>query len=178
MLTHEQKETIVKMYKSETPLKQIGLELGIPIPTVASYIRRNHPQLQRWNTYKRKERIAKIEKNISQQLNISSSTSNAIFAIVLEKFENKRKNAIKLGVEFTVQLSDLDIPKVCPYLGTKLDYYAHHRADNAITFDRIDNTKGYVKGNVVICSWRANRIKSDGLAEEHERIAAFMKQHA
>jgi len=38
--------------------------------------------------------------------------------------------------------------------------------DNSATIDRIDNGLGYVKDNVLIVSWRANRLKSDGTAED------------
>jgi predicted transcriptional regulator len=174
MLTTEQKKEIVKMYKEQIPLKVIGFTLGIAVPTVASYIRRNHPNLQRWNTEKRMNQIAKEHLKVAKDLNLEKTTASAIYTILLEKFENKRKNATK---EFNVEFSDITIPTVCPYLGIPLDFYASPKADNSPTFDRVDNTKGYVKGNVVVCSWRANRLKNDGTAEEHEKIAAFMKQH-
>jgi hypothetical protein len=34
---------------------------------------------------------------------------------------------------------------------------------------------GYIKGNVAVISNRANRIKNDGNADEHERIANYIK---
>lgn len=174
MLTENQKIQIVEMYKKQIPLKVIGFTLGVAIPTVATYIRRNHPSLQRWSTEKRKQQLAREEKKVAEDLSVKKSTAQAIYAILLEKFENKKKNSTR---EFTIKFSDIVIPKVCPYLGIPIDYYAPTKAENSPTFDRIDNTKGYVPGNVVICSWRANRLKNDGTAEEHERIAAFMKQH-
>jgi hypothetical protein len=36
----------------------------------------------------------------------------------------------------------------------------------ALTVDRIDGTKGYVAGNIVLCSWRANAIKNDLTIDE------------
>lgn len=41
----------------------------------------------------------------------------------------------------------------------------------------MDNEKGYVPGNVVVMSYRANRLKNDGTAEEHEIIAAWMRKN-
>jgi hypothetical protein len=37
--------------------------------------------------------------------------------------------------------------------------------DNQLTFDRLDNTKGYIDSNVVACSLRMNRVK-DALTVE------------
>lgn len=46
------------------------------------------------------------------------------------------------------------------------------------SLDRVDNSKGYAPGNVVVMSYKANRLKNDGTAEEHEAIAAWMRKQA
>src|SRR3546814_14524029 len=46
----------------------------------------------------------------------------------------------------------------------------------AYSLDRIDNTKGYVRGNVAVMSYKANRLQNEGTAEEHEIIAAWMRK--
>lgn len=79
--------------------------------------------------------------------------------------------------EFTVAFEDIEWNLVCPVLGIPLDYMTQEgRQENSPSFDRIDNTKGYVKGNVVVISWKANRIKNDGSAEDHRRISNYMFQ--
>lgn len=65
-------------------------------------------------------------------------------------------------------------PEYCPILGIKLDYETNGRQENSPSFDRLDPTKGYISGNVQIISWRANRIKNDGSAEEHQKIANYL----
>lgn len=35
--------------------------------------------------------------------------------------------------------------------------------------------KGYVKGNITVISNKANRIKNNGTAEEHEAIAKWLR---
>lgn len=99
---------------------------------------------------------------------------SAIYSAMREKFRNKQKNTNKH--EFTIEFGDLTFPTHCPALGIELDYFANSRAENSPSFDRLDPSKGYVKGNVAIISWRANRIKNDGTAEEHQKIADFMRQ--
>jgi hypothetical protein len=88
-------------------------------------------------------------------------------------FVRKRNNT--KGWEFTITMDDLVWPSHCPVLGIELDWFSPRVAENSPSFDRIDSSKGYVPGNVRIMSWRANRIKNDGTAEEHEKIASWMR---
>ena len=96
------------------------------------------------------------------------------YQTIREKF--RRKKASNYKHEWDISFADITFPTHCPILGIELDYHAAHRQDNSPSFDRIDSSKGYVKGNVIIMSWRANRIKNDGTAEEHQLIANFIKQ--
>jgi hypothetical protein len=47
-------------------------------------------------------------------------------------------------------------------------------SDNSPSLNRIDNDKGYVKGNVEILSNRANRLINDGTLEEFRKIVAYI----
>jgi hypothetical protein len=67
-------------------------------------------------------------------------------------------------------------PSHCPVFGTKLEWSCHrggaaHSLPNSPSLDRIDPSKGYVKGNVWIISNRANTIKSDASHEELKLVA-------
>jgi hypothetical protein len=61
-------------------------------------------------------------------------------------------------------------------LGITLDCRAPSRSDNLPSIDRIDPSKGYVKGNVWVISWRANRLKSDATFEELEAIVRGLRK--
>jgi hypothetical protein len=98
---------------------------------------------------------------------------SAVYEAMREKFRNKKAHAYKH--EFTIDFGDLVFPTHCPVLGMELDYFADGKQENSPSFDRVDPSKGYVKGNVAIISLRANRIKNDGNAEEHEKIASFIR---
>lgn len=91
-----------------------------------------------------------------------------------EKFRNKKHGRDSRGLEWTIEFGDILWPTHCPILGLELDYFAETRQENSPSFDRVDSSKGYVKGNVQIMSWRANRIKNDGTAEEHRKIADYL----
>ncbi len=85
--------------------------------------------------------------------------------------------AQKKGLEFTITYDDFTIPEFCPVLGIPISYSIPGKHDGSPSMDRVDNTKGYVPGNVRIISWRANRIKNDGTSEEHLAIARYIKEH-
>ena len=92
------------------------------------------------------------------------------------KFRRKQQNCKHSKHEFTVEFEDINWVTHCPILGIELDYFgiSGKKEENSVSFDRIDSNKGYVPGNVQIVSWRANRIKNDGTAEEHRKIADFL----
>lgn len=92
-----------------------------------------------------------------------------------------RHRAKKLGREFSITEADIQIPATCPILGIPLvpkmgragQVGGFH--DDSPSIDRIRNAEGYVPGNVVVISLRANRIKSNATVEELEAIAAFYR---
>jgi hypothetical protein len=79
------------------------------------------------------------------------------------------------GVAFTITRADIQIPAACPVLGIPIKFDpATPRSDQTPTLDRVDPSKGYVPGNVVVVSWRANRLKSDATPDEVAKIAGFV----
>jgi hypothetical protein len=100
------------------------------------------------------------------------NNTSDLYQICREKFRRKKANST---LEWSLTFGELDWPTHCPVLGLELDYFAETRAENSPSFDRIDNSKGYVTGNVKIISWRANRIKNDGTVEEHEKVIEYLR---
>jgi len=89
-----------------------------------------------------------------------------------------RASASTRGLECRLTLDDIFIPTHCPILGIELTgptSKGEPRPPSLMSVDRIDSTKGYIKGNVAVISFRANMLKNNGTAEEHERIAAWMR---
>jgi|WetSurMetagenome_2_1015567.scaffolds.fasta_scaffold627423_1 hypothetical protein len=92
--------------------------------------------------------------------------------------KGSRASAKRRGLDYNLDLEDIVIPEFCPVLGIKLVINDNRPKDNSATIDRIDNSKGYIKGNVQVISWRANRGKSDLDATEHLKIAEYIKSHS
>ena len=85
-----------------------------------------------------------------------------------------RARAKKHGIPFSLTLKDIIIPKYCPYFGTTLKIADGRFSDDSPSLDKILPALGYVPGNVEVISWKANRLKGDGTAEEHRVIAERM----
>lgn len=92
--------------------------------------------------------------------------------------ETVKYRAKKNGVEFTITRDDIVIPSHCPIFGIEL-FFMEAGSDNKVknpnapSIDRIDSTKGYIPGNVLICSWRANFLKNDSTVDELQKLAMF-----
>ena len=91
-----------------------------------------------------------------------------------DRYLGKKGNALGTGYTWNLDFSDIEWNTHCPILGLELDYFATMRQENSPSFDRVDSNLGYEKGNVVVMSWRANRIKNNGTAEEHHKIANYL----
>jgi hypothetical protein len=78
-------------------------------------------------------------------------------------------------MEFSLTYADIVVPEFCPVLGIKLVVGEGNScgADNSPALDRIDNNVGYVPGNVIVVSHRANRIKTNATVSELQRVASF-----
>ena len=55
---------------------------------------------------------------------------------------------------------------MCPILEVPLEFGTKGNYEFSPSIDRIDNSKGYVKGNIQIISKKANSMKNSASAEE------------
>lgn len=88
-----------------------------------------------------------------------------------------KRRADKYDVPFNLTVDDIDIPAVCPVLGIPLFHSEKVASDNSPTLDRIVPEVGYVAGNVIVVSNRANRIKSNASWHEISKLAEFYEEH-
>ena len=72
-----------------------------------------------------------------------------------------RQNARKKNQDHTITLEDIVIPDKCPVFGIPFTSGMH-----VASIDRIDNSKGYVPGNVQVINKRANMMKYDASIDE------------
>lgn len=77
-----------------------------------------------------------------------------------------RNRAKRKGIEFNIDETDITIPEICPLLEIPIEYGTKSNYDRSPSLDRIDNTKGYIKGNVWVISKKANAMKNSATFEE------------
>lgn len=82
-----------------------------------------------------------------------------------------RTRAREKGLDFDITEDDIPIPTHCPILGIELIPNSASRT-YSMSIDRIDSTKGYVKGNVWIISGKANVMKNNA---DYETLVKFGK---
>lgn len=91
-------------------------------------------------------------------------------------WSSAKMRAKTLGLPFNLDVSDIIVPSHCPVLGILIDPSYRRRSENSPSIDRAIPSLGYVSGNVVVISWRANRLKSDASVDELRRIASYYEQ--
>lgn len=85
--------------------------------------------------------------------------------------------AKKKGIPFNIEVSDIIVPKTCPVFGVPLERSEGSKGatDNSPTLDKIIPELGYVKGNICVISWKANRLKSNGTLEDFLKIVSWLQ---
>lgn len=86
----------------------------------------------------------------------------------------KQRAKIK-GLKFDIDLEDIQIPSNCPLLDIPLILTDKTISDSSPTLDRIKNSRGYVKGNVIVISYAANRCKGNLNADMILKLANNLK---
>lgn len=81
--------------------------------------------------------------------------------------------AAAVGVPFSLTVDDFDIPSKCPIFGKRLRVADGKPDDWSPELDRIIPRRGYVAGNVIVVSRRANKMKQDASVNELRLLAAF-----
>lgn len=122
-----------------------------------------HPVLNRVRKPGLQQRIGEIRNyfNLPPRMHeeVYTSESDRIKGYMLR---NTRFMAKRRGIPCSLYYSDFEIPKYCPILGIPLTYMSESDGNNPshATIDRIDNSKGYEKGNVIVISRLANAMKN------------------
>lgn len=97
-------------------------------------------------------------------------------------FYSAKKRAKESNLPFEITKEDIQniypIDDKCPILGIDLYVSDNNSTDHSPTLDKVIPEKGYIKNNIVVVSYRANRIKNDASLEEIEKLYNFLKNRS
>ena len=115
-------------------------------------------------------------KRAKTMCNQCNSTRVKSQSVEMKMLRRAKARAAACGRDFNLEVEDIVIPTHCPILGMELKSHSGRSGGNANSpaLDRIDNTKGYVKGNVMVMSHRANMMKVDASNEELLKFAKWV----
>jgi hypothetical protein len=96
--------------------------------------------------------------------------------ILLLSAKNRAK---KKGAVFNITEEDIVIPATCPVFNEPFEKIfkptgKRGASDYAPSLDRIDNTKGYEKGNIQVISSKANSMKNSATPEQLLQFAYWV----
>lgn len=95
---------------------------------------------------------------------------------IRKTFSDKRSNAKRAGIEFTLRFEDIVFPDYCPVLNLELLYERGNGIQpGSPSYDRICGSLGYVPGNVIIVSHLANTMKNSGTIDDMRRVYEFYR---
>jgi len=80
-----------------------------------------------------------------------------------------RQRAKEKGMECTITQNDINIPELCPVF--KVPFLKG--TEYAPSLDRIDNIKGYIPGNVIVVSRKANVMKNNGTLQDLKMLVEY-----
>lgn len=90
-------------------------------------------------------------------------------------FKQVKSRAKRLGIDFTITKEDIVIPEYCPILNIPLKIGEGKISPNSPSLDRVDNSLGYIPGNVRVISFKANRYKSDLSIDDIKNLLKYME---
>lgn len=98
------------------------------------------------------------------------------------EYRAKRENIpFNLDIEYFIDKDNkpdgqkTGYPEYCPIFGTKLNHI--QGSDNMASFDKVLPEHGYVKGNVQIISYRANRLKSNMHIKDFRKFVEYIENN-
>lgn len=126
---------------------------------------------------KNKDRIKAVTQEYGKKLQNINKHSDIRTAFLTRKISamKSRHDSVTLTPEELLELIPKDL--TCPVFGIKFKFGTqdHNWSDKqrVMSVDRIDNSKGYHKDNVVIISFKANMMKSSATLKELYQVADF-----
>jgi len=136
----------------------------------------NNKEKYRGYDRKRKPKAAIYNKKYQKSIQDINKHSDIGIPFLMKKLHamRSRHGSVTLTTGELLELIPKDL--TCPVFGTKFKFGTYHDwsdRQKGMSVDRIDNSKGYHKDNVVVVSFKANTMKSSATLKELYQVADF-----
>ena len=141
---------------------------------------KNHPNRKKYETQSNENKLKKANSDPEYREYLNEidkkylTTENGIITHMLTA---AKKRAAKKNLEFNLTKEDIILPEFCPILGIKLEKGTKNNYSYTYSLDRIDNSKGYVKGNVQVISQLANSMKNAATPQQLKSFSENILQY-
>ena len=154
------KETFYPLLVKINEKNLVPLEFQKVVKNILPQVPSTKTTLEKFITKKKKQRIKYLEtRTFRKHSNVPRITKSIDEASIKKKLASLERSAIKRGLDFNLEYEDLlklYKTKRCYYTGVRFD---EKIKDKQLTLDRVDRLQGYIKGNVVACTDKANQMK-------------------
>lgn len=144
----------------------------------AKEARAKHPERYKaWNEISRQRMKAADPDYVRRQAEARRAKDPIkVWAVAVKN--QARMRAKRKGLPFDIDVAYVLslVTPTCPIFGTPLEYWSRGTKgfyDNSASLDRMIPENGYVRGNLVVISLRANMIKKDATLTELMQIVQF-----
>lgn len=119
---------------------------------------------------------ARLDKQNAQNRALRLADPRKRWAKQAVNASRRRAKAKGLAFDLTVEWLLENLPECCPLLNVPLVYDNRASKSDSAALDRIDNTRGYERGNCWVVSMLANRIKTNATLEQLEQVASNLRR--
>jgi len=152
------------------------LDVGMKVCSVCHIEKQNQNFRLRTDTSKQRPFCLSCEAQIMKDrylatrlYRLSKEEKRRIDNPIGKMLQQAKTRAIKKNLDFNLSEEDIFLPEKCKYLDVPLtNKQGHGIVWENYSIDRIDNNKGYIRGNVEVISRKANSMKN--MASQDELI--------
>jgi hypothetical protein len=128
---------------------------------------------EKWVSIRKYETRLKQKRLHKKQFLLNASLRDKLKVSIHNAKGRARKKKLEFSVTTEYLLSLYPDDELCPVFKIKMVQGGNRQ--NSPSIDRIDNSKGYIEGNVVWMSYRANFVKSNSEQKEIIALANWFK---
>jgi hypothetical protein len=138
--------------------------------TLDSYNKERYAKNKEYNKKKAREYYRNNKETVLQENKNYRRTKEGSINYL---YKSAKRRSKKYNITFDLNIDDIVVPDVCPVLNIPLMLGDGVSFDGSPTIDRIIPDLGYTRGNIIVVSMKANRIKNNASIDELKKVYEY-----